>query len=283
MKICKKDQEPTSLISFRNACPSATWEDMRNDALHGGMQAYSDIKTNQLSSQRSLCAYCEVYLDPRQKDWQRVEHFHPKADQSGGQNWALLWGNLWVVCMGGTKEALKGTNGNPASSEEPLKENLSCDAYKDAKLSQITHSGNSKFDIEGWILSPTEIVAFPNLFIFCSDGEIQPNAAICQNINIKGNKYSTTEELVLKTIEHLNLNCRRLKRYRAKRANQIDKRINKIKKQNPLKRMCDIRLQIARSLFPCNPSKSWPQFFTLIRNKLGDAAENHLQSINFCG
>ena len=121
MKRVEKSAEPQSLADFRTAYPDGTWEQMRNDALHNGQQAYADCRSHTSEDQRGLCAYCEIGLKKDQPHKCRVEHIHPKSDNSSGHNWHLDWQNLLSVCNGGATEGC---------AETPLPENLSCDAHK---------------------------------------------------------------------------------------------------------------------------------------------------------
>ncbi len=59
VKRVNKPPEPVSFTTFRAAQPNATWEQMRDDAHHGGQQAYVDIKSALVRAQRGLCVYCE--------------------------------------------------------------------------------------------------------------------------------------------------------------------------------------------------------------------------------
>lgn len=62
----------------------------------------------------------------------RVEHFHPKSDQDPACNWAPAWGNLLVVCNGGSHPHVA----TPGYCLEPTTDNLSCDAHKDRMIQQ---------------------------------------------------------------------------------------------------------------------------------------------------
>jgi uncharacterized protein (TIGR02646 family) len=142
VKACLKLPEPASLTAYRQAQPSASWDNMRNDSLHGGQQAYLDVKRSLIRGQRGLCAYCEIRLadglddqaiDAKRHE-QRVEHFHPRSDNSDPLNWALHWLNLWAVCLGGSDRPPAGVPADPLRFQEPLPANLSCDAFKEGQI-----------------------------------------------------------------------------------------------------------------------------------------------------
>ena len=151
---------------------------MRNDSLHGGQQAYLDVKRSLIRGQRDLCAYCEIRLadglddqaiDAKRHE-QRVEHFHPKSDNSDPLNWALHWLNLWAVCLGGSDRPPAGVPADPLRFQEPLPANLSCDAFKEGQIER----GRLPASPEGWILSPDEVPAFPILFQYAPSGMPEP-------------------------------------------------------------------------------------------------------------
>jgi len=56
MKMCPKLPEPPSLTAYRLAQPQAQWDTMKDDAFHGGQQAYGDVKRTLVRGQRCLCA-----------------------------------------------------------------------------------------------------------------------------------------------------------------------------------------------------------------------------------
>jgi uncharacterized protein (TIGR02646 family) len=207
VKACLKLPEPASLTAYRQAQPSASWDNMRNDSLHGGQQAYLDVKRSLIRGQRCLCAYCEIRLadglddqaiDAKRHE-QRVEHFHPKSDNSGPLNWALHWPNLWAVCLGGSDRPPAGVPADPLRFQEPLPANLSCDAFKEGQIER----GRLPASPEAWILSPDEVPAFPILFQYAPSGMPEPHSANCAVTAIPNNHHADTAILVSKTIEHL--------------------------------------------------------------------------------
>lgn len=245
MKRVEKSAEPQSLADFRTACPDATWEQMRNDALHNGQQAYADCRSHTSEDQRGLCAYCEIGLNKDQPHKCRVEHIHPKSDNSSGHNWHLDWQNLLSVCNGGEKDGC---------AETPLPENLSCDAHKN----------NSHLAV-----SPLDIPAFPNVFAFDkANWHLHADLAICASTGLDADKLE-------QSIETLNLNCTRLTRLRREVLFAIERRkkILREKRYSP-ENAAPI---LAQDFF----QHRWPEFFTTIRCCLGDAAEDYLRSINY--
>lgn len=287
MKAIPRADEPATLTAFRSAQPTATWDRMREDAFHEGQQSYLDIKATLVRVQRGLCAYCERSLADKLDDdaiaskrsQQRVEHFHPKSDTTGIINWALHWPNLLVVCHGGSE---RPAGGGPIDLDRylpPLPDNLSCDQFKDYQIG----GGRLDENPEGFILDPHEVPAFPRLFRFAPDGTPEPDHPNCAITTIPGNRHADTSTLVLETIKHLNLGCARLNRTRNIVRSQLEKRIRTIRLRNVGVPAHDIELGLARSLFPGKPGLPWHRFFTIIRWRLGEIAEERLREIYYAG
>jgi len=283
VKHCAKLIEPPSLTAYRTAKPEASWDEMRNDPFDGGQQAARDTKTTLVRGQRCLCAFCEMQIADdcsdaaitERKTEQRVEHFHPKSDTTRPPNWNLHWPNLWAVCLGGSRQ-------DEADQEDvryPLPANLSCDAFKDHQI----ETGALDSSPEGWVLAPDEVPAFPLLFQYAPDGAPEPHPENCPITVIPNHHYADTTEFVAKTIEHLNLGCFRLNEMRRIVRAQLDKRIETARKASPGRAPDEVLLDLARRLFSAKLASPWPQFFSLIRWKLGSAAEKHLQNIQFNG
>jgi uncharacterized protein (TIGR02646 family) len=258
---------------------------MKDDPHCGGRRSYGEIKRTLVRAQRCLCAFCEMRIadgtddaaiDAR-KDEQRVEHFHPKDDTAGPLNWALHWPNLWSVCLGGSKRPVAGTAVNPATYMEPLPENLSCDAFKDRQMRE----GRLPASPEGWVLAPDEVPAFPILFTFAPDGAPEPHAANCASVTLANNKHRDTLTMVAKTIEHLNLGCARLNRNRRIAKARLEKQIAQLRQRTPGAPARHVLTSLARRLFPQQLASPWPEFFTLIRWRLGATAEEQLRAIRF--
>jgi uncharacterized protein (TIGR02646 family) len=259
---------------------------MRDDPFHNGQQAYIDVKHTLVRGQRCLCAYCETHIADGTSDEvirtrasdQRVEHFHPKSDVHGAVNWALHWPNVWAVCHG---NANRPPHGDPADPDRyyPLPENLSCDAYKDHQVAR----GKLPASPEGWILAPNDVLAFPSLFQFSPDGTPEPHPQNCAGQVIPGNRHPDTATLVSSTIEHLNLGCMRLNRDRCTVKARLEKIITKQRAQSRGAPARLVLLHLARQLFPTDAASPWPEFFTLIRWRLGEPAEDRLRELHFAG
>ncbi len=283
MKRCAKLAEPPTLTCFRSAQPEATWEEMRDDPHHGGIQAAKDAKLFLVRGQRCLCAYCESLIGvdcsdegiQLHKSEQRVEHFHPKSDTSRPPNWNLHWPNLWAVCLGGSKQS--------ESAQEPalypLPQNLSCDAFKDYQIK----TGKLAFNPEGWIRAPDQIPAFPPLFQFSPDGVPEPHNENCAATTFLDNKYLDSQELVAKTIEHMNLGCFRLSEKRRIAKARLEKDIKKARQLAQGTGPDEVMLGLSRRLLASNPTSPWPEHFSLVRWRLGASAEEHLSAIGYDG
>lgn len=287
VKSIQKPPEPKTLVTYRTACPNGTWDKMRDDAHHDGMQAYRDVKTTLVRTQRALCAYCERHIAPgmsdneldQSKSRQRVEHFHPKSDTSGAVNWALLWGNMWAVCLGGGEKPPEGIAPNSADYLPPLPQNLSCDSYKDRQIA----TGALSASPEGWILSPGEVPSFPRLVRYTSDGTVEPDPTICANHQVQGNRHADTQTLVTETIRHLNLCCHRLMAVRHVALRTLENLIAKRREANPQADPHTVLREIATRLFSPNVERPWPELFTMIRWRLGQAAEEVLYENQYQG
>ncbi len=287
MKRCVKPMEPASLATYRAAQPQGTWDQMRDDALHGGQDAYADIKPALVRAQRGLCAFCEVRITgglddvalDASRSRQRVEHFHPKSDVDGALNWTLHWPNLWAVCPGGSDKPPEGEPFDPHRYLPPLPQNLSCDAHKDHQI----QAGRLDPNPEGWVLAPDEVPAFPRLFRYAPDGKPEPDTTGCGAHEVPGNRHPDTATLVLATIRHLNLGCERLNRSRCIAKAQLEKQIEALRKAHPGVAPRDILLQLARRLLSTNPNTPWVEFFTLVRWRLGETAETRLREMSFVG
>lgn len=283
MKHCAKAQEPQTLLTYRARNPDGTWEEMRNDPFNDGLQAAADTKTTLVRGQRCLCAFCEMKIAndcsdaaiAERKSEQRVEHFHPKSDPARPPNWNLHWPNLWAVCLGGSKQ----DDGKQEGVRFPLPANLSCDAFKGYQVEK----GFLPESPEGWLLSPDEVPAFPLLIGYAPDGTPEPHFENCKATLIPNHHYADTSELVAKTIEHLNLGCFRLNEARRIVRAQLEKRIASARQASPTALPQDVLLALARRLFSSNASSPWPQFFSLLRWKLGAAAERRLNEMNYIG
>ena len=267
-RVCKNHPGPPALRDYAQAYPDAAWEQMRDDNAQGGYQAAHDCRAQALHDQHDLCAYCEQKIAANAPLHCRVEHFHPKSDNTETHNWSLDWKNMLAVCDGGS------SGSQEERKTHPLPANLSCDAHKD-RMVQI---GRLPVACEGRLLNPLDIPSFPNLFTFDKGtGYFEPDGASCADVEILGNACGTTTELVNRTIAVLNLNCGRLAEKRRLLVVNIDqnKKVLRQKGFSP----AEIPEKLVRRYF----SAEWPEFFTTLRCCLGPAAENYLKSISYKG
>jgi TIGR02646 family protein len=264
MKRVAKSNEPEELLTYRQALPLSDWEAMRNDALNGGMQAYDAIVAALEADQGGICAYCEIKIS-RSTNTTRVEHFVPKALPNPSMNWALSWGNLLATCMGGSQR-----RNDPHYFVEPLIENLSCDAHKERALGSI--------NCHGVILNPLLLPPLPLLLrLEHSTGHWHVDEAKSIAIHWPGNTHATVGALVDESIRVLNLNCSRLARARLAILHQLEREIKQAS-----------RARLDRSVFMANLCKRYlgpryHEFFSVYRFRLGEFAEEYLQSIGYNG
>jgi uncharacterized protein (TIGR02646 family) len=260
-KVLKNQTEPPLLITFRNLNPNGDWNQFK-DANNG--KAYSDCRDQILSDQFNLCAYCEYKIEISDALGTRIEHFHPKSDTTEiSKNWALMWENLIGVCNGGDNPHLK-------NYESPLPKNLSCDSHKN----HMESKGKVPKNCEGWILNPIFIIENPCIFKIDFDGILCANELICQSITIQENHFETVEKLVNNTILLLNLNCDRLAKQRVLTLRDIDHNMKKWRTNDK---------NVSQNLISFYLGYKWKPFFTTIRLRLGNIAEEYLKSINFQG
>ena len=262
MKKINKTPGPNPLTAYAEDNPDGNWDDgFRN---HNGGEDYQTVRRLILEDQGGLCAYCETGLKELPPHKQRVEHFHPKSDKSNpGKNWALDWKNILGVCIGGD-DSDKETH--------PLPQNLSCDSHKN----HLANKGKLPEPCEGWLINPLSIVASPCLFdLDKRTGELIPYGDACENVEIEGNQTESTQAMVQKTIDILNLNCDRLNQQRIKVLNAYNSQIKEARKNND--KRCFSKM--AKRWF----REKWPSFFTTRRILLGKHAETYLEQIGFQG
>ena len=268
MKRVSKSAPPQTLVNYASAYPGATWDQMRDDNTNDGYTAARDCRIDAVRDQGGLCAYCESRISPDDPLHCGVEHFHSKADKGGNHNWSLDWQNMLAVCDGGSKRTQED------KALYPLPENLSCDAHKD----HMVNRGKLATKCEGFLLNPTNAPAFPNVFSFHKGtGCLSPNAECCEGVEIPGNAYESTTELISHTIEFLNLNCDRLVERRRRLVVNIDRNKKELRARNISP--ADMPGKLIQRYF----SVKWPEFFTTLRCCLGATVENYLISIYYQG
>lgn len=260
MKKINKSQGNNVLTTFANINPNSTWKDFRDSNTGND---YKTIRQQTLNDQKGLCAYCERKVSDLPEHKQRIEHYHSKSDLGGLKNWALDWNNIFGVCIGGN---------DAEQTAHPLPVNLSCDSYKD----YLIQNNNLLKACEGYFLNPLELTATPCLFIFDkSTGAIHPDQDACQNCRAPSNQYSSTYELVEKTIEILNLNCQRLLDDRLEVLKSYNQQVKRIREANDIRGL----VKLSERWFHVQ----WPSFFTTRRLLLGNYAENYLRQIAYDG
>lgn len=255
MKKVLKGEEPPLLQTYRNNHPNNTWEQFCNSSSRR-KQTQSYIKTQQAG----LCAYCEIHLieaTQNEKADFRVEHFHPKSDDSTAYNWHLDWQNLLGCCHGGSERYVA-----QASSRFTSPDN-SCDVPKGSR------------DLDNVILNPLHIPATPALFsIARSEGQISVDIAACTTAGQSQSKAQAT-------IDELQLDGQRLRRFRKALLDQLNAHIGDMVRNGQTVEQA--RTKLAQRLLRKDAQNRWPAFFTSIRSYLGCEAEAHLASIQYQG
>ena len=268
MKRVSKGAVPEALQNYMDSNPEATWEEMSDDNMYGGGQAAHDCRNQAIHDQKGLCAYCEQKISSDDPIHRRIEHFHPKSDKIGTHNWSLDWNNMLATCDGGSSSLQQ------ERVIHPLPGNLSCDAHKD----RMVQTGRLQEDCEGYLLNPLAIPAFPNLFkLDKGTGHLISDESSCAVVDVDGNTFGTTQELVLNTIDMLNINCNRL----AERRRLIVIDVERNKKR--LRQRGYTYAEAPGKLIDRYFNTRWPEFFTTLRCCLGSAAEDYLKSINYQG
>lgn len=104
MKKVKKGLGPNSLHAYVELSPDGSWTNCRKN-----VSRKKDIQDALKYDQGGICAYCEIDLKELDVSSSnnvvpdfRVEHFHPKSDNSTAHNWNLDWNNLLACCNGGS-------------------------------------------------------------------------------------------------------------------------------------------------------------------------------------
>ncbi|MBF0461305.1 MAG: TIGR02646 family protein [Magnetococcales bacterium] len=247
---------PACLVDFRADNPDATWNHFREEQ----RTCYEVVRDSVLSDQSGLCAYCEILL---QEDNRQVAHFHPKSDTTTSHNWSLDWENLWLACKGGTQIH---HHSDPDHYLPPLPENISCDERKGRQI------------LDSLVLSPSDVPSFPRIFRFNQriDGmEIVPDEKGCQ-------QAALPVEKVQKTIDEFNLNCPRLSLARMKCYQPIESAIKRLR-QSGIKDTSGALEKLVKRHLSKRSNGHWPAFFTLVRWRFGNTAEQYLQSIAYQG
>jgi uncharacterized protein (TIGR02646 family) len=195
-------------------------------------------------------------------DNRQIAHFHPKGDNASGHNWALDWANLWFACKGGTQTWMQDED----KYLPTISDNSSCDERKGGLI------------LDGHILAPNEVPAYPRIFGYergLDRLDIQPDEDACADAGLDPAK-------VRNTINKLNLNCKRLARARHKELKGLEQAIA-ILIESGVDDPRAVWQELVRRRFCGNDDRIWPRFFTLIRWRLGQSAEDYLRGIQFNG
>jgi uncharacterized protein (TIGR02646 family) len=256
-RVLKASATPSQLIAFQSNHPHATWDQLRAER----RAVYDALCKTLETDQGGLCAYCELAAT-KDANTLQVEHIVAKSYQDPACNWALHWPNMLAVCTGGSRWA-----GEQDRYLEPLPDNLSCDQHKN----HLVNTGSLGQDSRGIVVNPLDLPAFPPLVAVLHDGRLIPHRDACLSVEIIPNAYSTTEELIAKSIEHLNLNCVRLRLARLAAARNVAGELKKAKADSICPKFLSLRNGYRR------------QFFTVYRCRLGKAAEAYLASSGFRG
>jgi len=273
LKTVAKSLPPNELIAFAALLPAAAWDpDFRDYAVPPNVAGhdYKRIKQRLIADQGSLCAYCERSLADLGPNLQRVEHYHPKSDNSvPGINWGLLWTNVIAVCTGGE---------NDDRQRHPLPTNLSCDSHKNHWLGKLNPTPAALLALLADLQSPLSLAPFPCPFGFDRlTGKLNVDETICSAIDaVLGLAAGSTYTSLNATINTaLNLNCDRLCTDRLQVLIQYNQEL--VKARNAGDRHYGRKL--AAKWF----GRKWPSYFTTRRILLGQAAEAHLQTLAYQG
>jgi uncharacterized protein (TIGR02646 family) len=251
MKHIAKSGEPAALHEYRQNNLGNRWENFRHECQSGLKEVYETLSKDH----GGLCAYCEMKINPPNH---QVEHFHDKSDTSDANNptrWHLDWDNMLYCCKGGTQECI-----NTDEFLQPISDNTSCGQQKQT-------------DDYKKILSPQEIPAFPRIFSYkISDNgvSIHVDEILCSKAGIDKNRAE-------QTIEILNLNCKRLCEARRAVLKPYMTLHEKKPDRNQLKKL------LTRLIGNKYENGCWRNFFTMIRYRFGNVAEEYLEEIQFIG
>lgn len=255
MKKVSKGIEPGLLENYRTAKPGNTWKQFT-----GKKGRRNETQDQIKADQGGLCTYCEIDLlqgsGSDESDF-RVEHFHPKSDETTSHNWHLDWQNLLGCCHGGSQKNVADASNRFTSPDH------SCDVPKDDK------------SLDDVILNPLHLPAFPRLFSCSrSNGRLSVESVNCEKANISAEKAQNT-------VDELNLDAVRLRRLRKAVLDQLNDQMQTLMAGGlPVGAA---RARLASMNLKKNPLGHWPKFFTSIRGYLGNEAEKHLISSHYSG
>ncbi|WP_019935910.1 retron system putative HNH endonuclease [Oceanimonas smirnovii] len=265
MKKVLKGKEPDQLKRYRADFPDHNWKQCTQGGSTKTRKQEIRVRRQQIQQQLredqgGLCAYCEIDLRPAASDGVadlRVEHFHPKSDNSTDHNWHLDWQNLLACCHGGSRPDVVEAGVRYSSPDH------SCDVPK------------AEQNWDNLILNPLQLPASPCLFKYQrANGAILVNIEHCQQAGIEQARAQAT-------IENLRLDADRLRRLRKGELDRINELLRNLVQQG--KSVEAARSHLARALLRKDSEQQWPRFFSAIRSYLGRAAEEQLTAINYDG
>lgn len=263
MKKINKGAEPSLLQSYSDNNPDDNW---KSDFKPNNRDGYEAVKRTLMADQRIICAYCEIDLKQGHGigvDDFRVEHFYPENPHNPPPNHALDWQNMLGCCNGGNQRGVTDSKTRFTSPDH------SCDVPK----------GNHIWVND--ILNPLrDVPSFPRLFEFEEqgmDGEgysvIMVDNTLCP---------PDLQDKAQQTIDKLNLNARRLKRFRFAAIEALREQLLDLEIEDRMSEDEALEL-LAQTYFSAEIDEPWPAFFTTIRWYLADVAESRLSHIRFDG
>ena len=216
----------------------ASWEGFRS---HDAGRAYRGLIEELTDLQHGLCGYCEIGLTELDR---QVEHVVPQSDPAQGALRALDFRNQIACCKGGT-----GQGADAARYLKPVKRNRSC--------------GEAKGDsTDAEFVDPRELPSVPSLVKVLDDGTIEADTAACASEDVP-----VTD--VVRTIELLNLNAKRLRRARERRWRALNYEYGEL-----VGDLDQMSKAARRELLPVD--SRLPDFFTTTRSYFGPVAERVL-------
>lgn len=200
----KKMSYNAIIYNYLENNPESTWKGDGGFHKSVSKEDLTEVYDAVHSDQGGICAYCEIYLKwPSVKftDDFRIEHFHPEnCGEVHTHNYSLDWNNLLGCCHGGSSKSSRSF-GNDYSG----KAYLSCDVPKGNKI------------LDGKILNP--LVDLPinvTFFDFNENGCVFVGDHCPEDMKVKAQA----------TIDELNLDCLRLRRFREGIIEKLSERLD---------------------------------------------------------
>ena len=238
-RICGLSDRPPGLTDYLEVeTQRASWEGFRS---HDAGRAHRGLTDELTSVQHGLCGYCEIGLT--ELDHQ-VEHVVPRSDPVQGALRALDFRNVIACCKGGI-----GRRADADRYLKPVKRNRSCGEAKGGRT-------------DGEFVDPRELPSVPSLVRVLDDGTIEADTAACASEDVP-----VTD--VVRTIEVLNLNAKRLRRARERRWRALNGEYGELVGDPD-----EMSRAARRELLPV--ASRLPDFFTTTRSYFGPVAERVL-------